>query len=378
MSRIINTLKDLPVNLKGWRTNRKIIVFESDDWGSIRMPSKEVFDKMVGAGIPLENCPYNTFDSLESEDDLQELFNVLSTYKDKFGNSPIFTVNSVTANPDFIKIKESNFEKYYFEPFTETYKKYPNSQKSFSIFLEGIKENYILPQFHGREHVNINLWLELLKSNNKTFVKAFDNGFWGIGPIVEKNGTPINIQASFDVLDLSELKNHRQNITEGLDLFEKIFKFKSSTFIANNFIWDSSINEVLSTNGIKAFQGMKYQLAPIFNGLKRKKIKHYLGERNNFGQVYLIRNCLFEPSVYKNNDSVDSCIWEITNSFFWNKPAIISSHRLNFIGSIRKDNREVNLRLLSELIRKILIKWPDAEFMSSPRLSDIIIEDKNL
>ena len=26
------------INIPGWTTNRKIIVIESDDWGSIRMP----------------------------------------------------------------------------------------------------------------------------------------------------------------------------------------------------------------------------------------------------------------------------------------------------------------------------------------------------
>lgn len=31
------------LNIPGWRTNRKIVVIESDDWGSIRMPSQEVY-----------------------------------------------------------------------------------------------------------------------------------------------------------------------------------------------------------------------------------------------------------------------------------------------------------------------------------------------
>jgi len=31
------------VNIPGWRTNRKIVVIESDDWGSVRMPSREVY-----------------------------------------------------------------------------------------------------------------------------------------------------------------------------------------------------------------------------------------------------------------------------------------------------------------------------------------------
>ena len=33
-------------NLPGWRTKRKIVVIESDDWGSIRMPSKRAYEEL--------------------------------------------------------------------------------------------------------------------------------------------------------------------------------------------------------------------------------------------------------------------------------------------------------------------------------------------
>lgn len=41
-------------NLSGWKTNRKIIVIESDDWGSIRMPSKEVYELFLSKGFPID------------------------------------------------------------------------------------------------------------------------------------------------------------------------------------------------------------------------------------------------------------------------------------------------------------------------------------
>jgi len=68
-------------NLPGWRTNRKIVVFESDDWGSIRMSSKKAFNKLVEVGIPIENNPYNRFDGLESNADLEHLFELLLNLK---------------------------------------------------------------------------------------------------------------------------------------------------------------------------------------------------------------------------------------------------------------------------------------------------------
>ena len=46
---IRRTLAALP----GWRTKRKLIVLESDDWGSIRMPSVEAYNNLQKAGIDL-------------------------------------------------------------------------------------------------------------------------------------------------------------------------------------------------------------------------------------------------------------------------------------------------------------------------------------
>ncbi len=68
-------------NIPGWRTNRKIVVFESDDWGSIRMPSRKVYKHLLKNGIPVDKCPFSKYDSLASEEDLTALFEVLSKHK---------------------------------------------------------------------------------------------------------------------------------------------------------------------------------------------------------------------------------------------------------------------------------------------------------
>ena len=35
------------LNIPGWRTKRKLVVIESDDWGAIRMPSKEIYNQFL-------------------------------------------------------------------------------------------------------------------------------------------------------------------------------------------------------------------------------------------------------------------------------------------------------------------------------------------
>ena len=52
-------------NLPGWRTNRKIVVIESDDWGSIQMPSKLAYSNLLKKGIGVDKSYlYDTLDSL--------------------------------------------------------------------------------------------------------------------------------------------------------------------------------------------------------------------------------------------------------------------------------------------------------------------------
>lgn len=367
MNKLKQTIISSLINYKGFKTKRKIVVFESDDWGSIRMPSVEVFNKLKKAGIPVEKSSYCKFDSLESNTDLEMLFEVLMCFKDEHGNHPIITANTVVANPDFEKIKASEFNEYHYEPFTETLTKYPNHNKVFDYYKLGIKEGIFFPQFHGREHVNVVMWLNLLKENNPDFLLAFENNMWGLSnDIFPKFGK--SIQATFDSNNHVFLEN---SIQSGLALFEQLFGYKSESFIANNFIWDSNLNNILNQNGVKHLQGMKYQLLPLNELNSRKKIRHFQGEKNSYLQTYSIRNCGFE--LTENAYGIKKTLADISNAFFWNKPAIISTHRLNFMGELNEKNRKENLLLFKTLLYEILKKWSNVEFMNTIQLRETMI-----
>src|ERR1035437_5292112 len=98
--------------LPGWHTSRKIVVIESDDWGSIRMASTKAYKTFLQSGYPVDQSSYNRNDALECNEDLEFLFEVLSSVKDKYGNPAVMTINNIVANPDFEKIKCSDFQKY--------------------------------------------------------------------------------------------------------------------------------------------------------------------------------------------------------------------------------------------------------------------------
>ena len=53
-------------------------------------------------------------------------------------------------------------------------------------------------------------------------------------------------------------------------------------------------------------------------------------------------------------DWVDRAIQWLKVAFLMNKPAVICTHRLNYIGSIDKTNLEKGISLLDKLLKKVL------------------------
>ena len=142
-------------------------------------------------------------------------------------------------------------------------------------------------------------------------------------------------------------------------------------------MWSSELNSTLKKNGIDYLQGMKYQKFPLGNFKKaRAKKSLHTGFINKNHQIHLVRNCVFEPSQYPNQDNVSKCMSQINQAFVFNKPAIITMHRLNLIGALSEKNRNQNHKLLDSLFSKIIKKWPDIEFMTSDELGDLIKESK--
>lgn len=368
ISRIKNGLQNRAMQYinarRGWKTDRKIVVIESDDWGAVRMPDRKTYNSFLSRGIRVDQCNYCKFDSLASKDDFDELFTVLKKHKDFKGNNPVITANSIMANPDFNAIKETKYQTYSYELFTETLRKYPN--RSFDLWKTGIDEKLFFPQLHGREHLNIGRWMRALISNSAEMHYLFQNNFYGLSHTISREFNS-SFLAALDYDNENDAKTALQSIEEATDIFKKSFGYHSKSFIAPNYVWDTKVEEILSKKGVTYLQGSFIQKTP-----ESINKYHYTGESNLFKQIYMTRNVIFEPSTFINKDWVHSALSEINNAFKFKKPAIICSHRVTFIGGIFEENRTKNLKLLNELLTEILKKWPDVEFMHSSQLGDEI------
>lgn len=367
-------IKRALANLPGTIVNRKIIVFESDDWGSIRMPSRTIFDDLAKRGLNLgtdETRRYNLYDTLATSEDLNALFESLTQFKDQYGNHPVFTAMSLVANPDFDKIKESDFQEYHWESLENTFERY-NITSSLKLWQQGRERKVFHPEFHGREHLNVSAWMRALQQRDQHTILAFERNCWGFNRQPEM----INYQAAFDLEKASDLNRQHQIITEGLDAFERLHGYRAKFFVPPNGPFNNKLQSTAEIGGLCYLSTAKIQIEP-FGGGKIKKHFHYLGKRSKSGLTYLTRNASFEPSS-EGKDWVTQCLQEIKTAFFWKKPAIISTHRVNYIGVHDKNNRFRGLDQLEKLLKRILSTWPDVVFLTSSQLGDVITKNKEI
>jgi hypothetical protein len=233
------------------------------------------------------------------------------------------------------------------------------------------------PQFHGREHLNVNLFLNALRKKERDAMFGFENempGCISLGPETKGN---IYVDATF--YDSFEGKNELIPIlNEGLEIFRKIFGYWSGSIIPTNYTWSPDFDQMVKEKGVFYFQGIRKIREPIPGG-KFKYHTIHLGKKNKLGQLYLVRNVHFEPSLFtlRIKDPVDQCLSDMQIAFKMHKPVVISSHRINYVGFIDKTNRDKTLKMLHQVFTTASKYWPDIEYTTSDQLGGIIMEDYN-
>jgi len=363
------------INAIGWRSNQKYVLIESDDWGAIRMPSRKVYNHLIQHNISVDKLHIDKYDSVESEDDLKALFHSLEKFRDKNGNHPVLTAYHVVANPDFDKIEASDRKEYYYETILDTYARQPHTKNTPALIKEGIQKGIYIPQYHGREHIHVKRYMEAINSDSEKEQIAFQHkaiisskSNTCTAPYISDYFKGFAYDSDAEHQDLEDI--HR----DGLRIFKEIFEMPSLTFVGQGSVWGNHILSMLQEEGVQLVPGQQHM--PIKNG-QYKIVNKKWGSKNKYGQIHWRRNCQFEPARNHKDDWVGKCLAEIKIAFRWGKPAVISAHRENFIGSIFEENRAQSLDKLETLLEAILTTWPDVKFISSAQLAEMMISDLN-
>ena len=199
---LLNNLK----NIWGWKTNRKIVVISVDDYGNVRLDSSKARLEMNKVGLN-DDSPFDAFDTLETRKDLEMLYKALSSVKDKHGKHAVFSPFALPCNIDFEKMAATNYEKYYYELLPITYNKLAGIdakayEGTWDLWQEGISNKLMVPQFHGREHLNLKVFNEKLATKDFEVLTALKNRSYAS---ISSTGYPsISYTAAFEFNDFKE------------------------------------------------------------------------------------------------------------------------------------------------------------------------------
>jgi hypothetical protein len=354
----------------GWRCRRPIVVIESDDWGSLRTSSRADGDRLAALGYPMERSPYS-LDALETDEDLDRLFEVLDSVKDSRGRPACMTANMVMANPDFARIREADFSEYFYEPATVTLARSPDRQGVARRYAEGLKRRLFVPQLHGREHIRWWEWLEALRAGSAEARTTFEMGMCGVPLAASREGHGFFAPPYQDAETLSR---HGVDVgtlvREGVELFEKQFGYRPLSTMAPGYSWNDAVERLWADAGIRYIQGAIFQLVPTRRGTRRRT--HFIGGRGAAGGRYLVRNTSLEPTDGRWGYSLAHGKQQAARAFRFHKPVTIETHRMNYAGAIAPANREQGLEQLSRLLQTLVKGWPELIFLSSPELGYLV------
>ena len=366
-------------NLLGWKCKRKIIVFSIDDYGNVRLDSTIARERMNKAGMKTFSR-FDAYDTLETTHDLEMLYQTLMSVKDKNDRHAVFTAFALPCNIDFEKIKQENYAEYRYELLTDTFNKlsslHPQDYTDvWKLWRYGIDKKIFIPQFHGREHLNVKVFNEKLKSKDVELLTALKNR--SFTSISSSGYQSISYTAAFDFKNFDENKAFPPIIEEGLKAFENVFGYRAAHFTPSFYNIHSSHFKQLKKSGINYIDLAMFQKE--HQQLNKSKLKlNYLGKMTNDGLLTFVRNVVFEPTENRGIDWVAFSLKQIETAFRWQRPAIISSHRVNFCGHIDPKNRNIGITALSMLLKKIIERWPDVEFMAANELGNLISFEKNI
>ena len=357
-------LADQAKNLRGWRTPRKLVAFAVDDYANVRVASPSARQRMIDAGLNLSS-QMDRYDALETRQDLEALFDVLDSVRDGRGKPAKFTAYALSANPDFARIRDDG-DHYYPEAVTETFARLAAEQPeayagAWALWQEGRARGLIQPQCHGREHLNVELFEHKLRADAPDLRASLEND-----SLAAIGGDPafpgVGFTHAFGLHDSASLSRHRDILADAFEQFEKVWGMRSTTFTPPAQQLHPSLYSDVEVAGTLSIDKPLRCARPMGDGSRRREVNRS-GRQAGQRHLTVVRNVVFEPGKAMGFDPVDRAMQQVAAAFRWCKPAIISSHRVNFGGHLDETNREHGLNALRSLLEHITERWPEVEFV---------------
>ena len=329
-----------------------ILVIESDDWGKTGMEHEVELPTHLG-----KRTPHWSYDRLENAEELLALQALLASYRQSEKRGPVFTANFIISNPDVEATAKTDFKELILKPIDLSHPELVPHWK------KGIEENVFYPQYHGRLHYHPARYLQDLKSDEK-LRKLFLAGINGGRELFTQGHLGYYSEYQHYANErVDDQLNHW--IKTGVADFERLFGYKSTTTVCPNYVVDIQNLAIFKDTGVRFLQAGNKILCQK-NG--REVLTNFCqGSTLTRGLTALARNHKFEPCRQKQEWNAP---FSITSAKGWMAsgiPAVLDSHRMNYVAQFAEKGRDQLKQLLDELVQV-----PNIRFLTSPELGEAI------
>lgn len=318
------------------------VLIESDDWGP-------------GGAYQAER--------------LKSLLDALADTRDSIGRSAVLTADVVLSVPDIAKIQDDADGRYFRRRLDTDF------PEIFQTMRSGITQGTFVPQLHGLEHLNGDAFARLLRQGDPRLNDARATTDWWDwesldsplqGHYVDGGQLPTTPIDSNKARDIVETASR---------FFTEMFGQPTLTTVAPCYLWGDTIEACWRELQIAAIQTAGYRCVGRDGNGKYIADPALIrcGERNRFGQCYLVRNVMYEPTDGKHTP--DSAYAEALVAHRQALPLTISTHKYNFTRSDAQCRDSIGG--LRQLLTRICTTLPEVRFLASPELAEWLNGNRN-
>jgi len=284
---------------------------------------------------------------------------MLAGHRDSAGRPAVLTADMVLTVPNTTAIRASGYREYTRRTLDEGF---PHILEA---VRKGMRAGTLVPQLHGIEHFYGRGLLRLATEQDPRVNAAFSGEDWWDWEALDSplqghyvDGT----QLPTSPLSKAE---RREAIASALAVFERLFGFRSTSTVAPCYLWDDGVERIWAAHGVRYVQTAGYRCTGRDENGRYIQDPSLLrpGDRSTAGQIYLVRNAMYEPVDGRGEES---CFREAVRAHQQALPIVISTHRYNFTRSAQEHRDSLNG--LDRLLQRLQCLGPAVRYLSSPEL----------
>ncbi len=313
---------------------RPVFIIESDDWGP---------------GDPVQ------------AEALWAVAGVLERHRDAAGRPALMTIGVVLSVPDAERIAATGD---YHARFLDE----PEYRPIVEALREGEARGVFDLQLHGLAHY----WpdnLVALWRRDEAVRRRLAEADW------RTERLPAWVQSRWldavDGLPSRPLDQRviRRAVREEVELFRRCFGRPPRVAVPPTFVWDGNVEAAYAEAGIEVLitPGRRYPGRDGAGRLTPPDRGYYNGEALFPGLTALVRDVYFEPAL---GHTVDTVLAAVQRKWRRREPALLETHRFNFLDG----DLEASLDALDRLLHQLRTCFPQVCFLSSRQLAGAMTE----